>query len=295
MKVPKFLRLLDDVLRQEQKEYEAKRKEKAYEFRHNPSSASLRRADGNVVGACNRKLYYKATGTMVPEDVETSALLKMDFGNVIHDYLARKLKKIPDIVYSDEVPGRYLASGLTKEISYRLDGLIATGPEYDNTVGGLEIKTVFGQKLDKIKREGPEPDHILQILCYFEARKDVSWFSLIYIGRDSGYRIEFNFVRDVHSGGILQEHSGGYVPLCGLSFAGIKDRFQELEQFIEKKEVPPRDFKVWLRPDGSIQEYKQIKGEKYKSDWQCVYCPYSKDCWSQPDAFKDSYNANSGS
>lgn len=287
MKIPKFLDLLQDVLTKEQNENSARRS--TYGVRHNPSSASVR--DGSrVIGACLRQLYYKSTGEPVSEPSDGGSLLKMDFGNVIHDYLADKLKKIPGLNYTEEFPGKLLVDDLTKELSYRLDGLVLTGEEYAGSTGGVEIKTVFGRKMDSIKVEGPSEDHLLQIVCYFKALPSVKWFSLLYFARDTGYRIEFHIWREGEDL-YIQGPSIPYPKKLHYKWEQIKERFKEYEGYLERKELPPRDYKVWLNSSGEVMNVKTIKGEKYKSDWRCTYCAYKTKCWSQPDAFKESYNS----
>jgi hypothetical protein len=64
----------------------------------------------------------------------------------------------------------------------------------------------------------------------------------------------------------------------------MKARRKALETAVESKTLPPRDYKVFLNKDGEIQEMRQSKGEKYKSDFWCLYCDYAKKCWSMPDA-----------
>lgn len=287
MKIPKFLSLLQDVLVKEQSESALRRT--TYSVRHNPSSASVSK-EGVVTGACLRQLYYKASAEPSSEPSDGGSILKMEFGNVIHDYLASKLQKIPGLTYKAEVPGKLIVDDLTKEVSYRLDGLVFGGEEYDNTLGGVEIKTVFGRKMDSIKEYGPSDDHLLQIVCYFKALPEVKWFSLLYFARDTGYRIEYQLFKD---GDDIYMYGPGVSEPTKLLFTWeqIKERFKTYEGYLERKELPPRDYKVWLSPSGQIMAVKTIKGDKYKSDWRCLYCNWKTKCWSGTDAFKDTYNA----
>ena len=117
----------------------------------------------------------------------------------------------------------------------------------------------------------------------------IKWFSLIYLARDNGYRLEYHITRDGDTyfldGKKIKE----------LSFEKIKARWKTLEGHIERKEVPAREFKVFLNSDMEIQKTKTIKGDTHKSDWRCLYCPYAETvCWKGDDTWDDSYNKEYG-
>src|ERR1017187_2703924 len=113
---PSFLDILKEVY------YENDHKSDG-QVRHHPSSASFKRADGSVAGSCLRNSFWKATGEAETYPRELTNLLQADFGNGIHDRLLKKLQKSKKITISPEASGRVVVDNLTKEISYRLDGL----------------------------------------------------------------------------------------------------------------------------------------------------------------------------
>lgn len=281
MKIPKFLDILDAVLLEEAKNGKEKYKDSGY--RHYPSSASFKCDDGRVVGACLRQLYYRATKEPESADIETTGLLQMGFGDAIHVWIQGKLAKSKDIRITSESKGKVLLDELTRDVSYRLDGLVT----YDGEHGGLEIKTTQSRAVsDKeygIKAKGPKEDHLLQVITYMGIDPALKWFSLVYFGRDSAYRLEFHITREGDKFFVDGKE------IKDLNFTGVKNRWIELETFIKDVKVPPRDYKVWLKPDGTIQETKTIKGKFFKSDFRCLYCSYAEKCWSEPDAQNDAY------
>lgn len=281
MKIPSFLNILDTVLLEEVKSGKEKHKDSGY--RHYPSSASIKLESGRVVGACLRQLYYRATKEPEPEHTETTGLLQMLFGDAIHSALQAKFAKSKEIRFTAESKGKVLLDTLTKEVSYRLDGLVT----FDEQHGGFELKTVQSRAVsDKdwgIKAKGPKEDHLLQIITYMGLDPALKWFSLVYVGRDTAYRLEFHITRDGDRFFLDGEE------IKGLNFSGVKDRWVELEKHLADNTLPNRDFKVWLREDGTIQETKTIKGKFHKSDFRCLYCPFKEKCWGQPDAKNDAY------
>lgn len=281
MSIPNFVDLLDEILLKESEDKKIKYKD--YPYHHNPSSASFKRPSGEVVGKCLRQLFYRATKEPETNPGEVTGMLQAGFGDAIHYWLLNKLGTSGKIRLMKESGGKFIIDELTKEISYRVDGLVTVGDE----MGGLELKTTQGRAITGkgwgIKDNGPKEDHLLQVICYMKAQPSLKWFALVYIGRDTAYRIQYNITRNGDefyvNGKLVRD----------LNFAGVVSRWRELEQYIKDNKVPPRDFKVWLKDDGSIQETKTIKGDFYKSDFQCLYCPYSAKCWSEPDASKDAY------
>lgn len=288
MKIPRFLDVLAEVILEETKEYKARRKD--YSYRHNPSSATLIAPGGRVVGACLRQLYYRATKAEEGTEVDVTGKLQMGFGDAIHDFILGKLKKYKKFSIFPELAAKTIIDPLTKEISFRLDGLIT---QDDGTVGGLELKTTQGRAITGrgwgIKATGPKEDHLLQIISYFATNKAIKWFALVYLARDNAYRLEYHITRD----GDRYFLDGKEIK--DLNFAGIKKRWMELEKYLEEQKLPPRDFKVFLDKDGNIQKTKTMKGDTKRSDWRCMYCPYAKTvCWKGEDAKGESYNAEYG-
>lgn len=283
-KPPNFLNLLEEVLTDELAEKKIKYKD--YEYKHNPSSSTMKRDDGTVVGACMRQLWYRAMKTPETNPSDFTNLLQMGFGDGIHYWFLNKLQKSKRITLMKEAGGKVTIDPLTREVSFRLDGLVT----HKGDIGGFELKTIqtFGLTY-MLKEGGPKEDHLLQVLDYFGTNDAIKWFGLVYVARDSAYRAEFH---------ILKEEDGFYIEgihprvakrkIDELSFDKVKARWKELEGYIERKEEPPRDFKVVYNDEGKIVEQRIKKGYKYKSDFKCTYCSHLTHCWSQPGAKEDS-------
>jgi hypothetical protein len=282
-KIPKLLPILEKTILDEVEKRRLGRKN--YPYRHNPSSASIK-VNGKVEGQCLRKLYYKATKEEETNKTDFCGIMRMGFGDAIHYYLSQKFKKAEGMVYADEVGTKFNVDELTQQVSYRMDGLISM----DGSIGGCELKTVQGQAITGkgwgIKAKGPKLDHLLQIICYFKADKNLKWFSLIYVARDNAYPIEFSITYD-HDKDVISVNGKA---VDGATYKGILARWVELEDCLKKGIAPPRDFKVWLKDDGTIQATKQIKGVMYKSDFHCNYCPFKDKCWKEKDAIHYSLN-----
>ena len=153
----------------------------------------------------------------------------------------------------------------------------------------IEIKTTGNQQLTSkwfgIKHFGPKPDHLLQCITYMNVEPAVEWVALIYLDRDTAYRIEYHIVKK----GDTYFLDGKEIK--GLNFKGIQNRWMELEKYIELNNIPPRDYKVWLGKDGRVQKTKTKDGKIIgKSDFRCMYCDFKDKCWSLPGAWEDSFN-----
>lgn len=275
---PRFLDLLKEVYEEEDKT------PRSGEFRHNPSSASVKKANGTVVGACLRQLYYKAKGEPVSDPKELTVKLQGDFGNGIHDRVVAKLQKSKKARIIPEAAGQVTVDELTQVVSFRLDGLVT----YKGELGCLEIKTQQSFGLQRMIREGgPKESDILQVLSYFGTNPDLRWAALVYFGRDNALRAEYHIYKN-NDGvfvirGILPARDEK--PLAdGLTFGGIVERWKELEGSVRENRIPARDYKVVLTKDGRITDKRTKNGVDYKSDFRCMYCPYMTTCWTQEDA-----------
>lgn len=286
--IPNFVNILDNVFRDEKK-----RKDEYYktaQFKHNPSSASIKK--DKVYGKCLRQLYYRATKVGESEPFEPGDGYAAFLGDAVHTAIAKKLQKSREISFMPEVGGRVLIDGLTKEISYRVDGIVSC----NNEIGGLEVKSTQEEALTSkwfgIKHKGPKVDHLLQIICYFNSFNGLKWFVLFYIARGTGYKVQFNITRVGDEYKVMSLDGTDFSHLIkGVKFSDISSRWSELETAVKDQKIPSREFKVWLKSDGTIQDTKTIKGELNKSDWQCLWCPFKTKCWTDSGADKDSYNS----
>ena len=280
---PHFLSLLNDVFDQEDKDHITKTG-----YNHNPSSATMVGDDGEVVGACMRALYWKATGEPVTDKKDFTVKMQGMFGGAIHDAITDKLSKSGKIKLTPESPGKLLVDPLTHEISFRLDGLVSHLGE----LGCLEIKTQQSWGLQRMVREGgPKKSDILQVLCYFGTNEDIRWASLVYVARDTAFRAEYHIYKDPETKEFVIKGitpTKAEKPLDGLSFERVVSRWKELEGHVDRKELPKRDFKAVLRADGTVVASKTKNYVEYKTAFQCMYCSWRTLCWTQPDALENS-------
>ncbi len=281
---PEFIKLLEESF-----EVDDKARVFTGDYRHNPSSATMVDAEGKVVGACLRQLYYRATGEPVSDKKELTNKLQAEFGNGIHNVLTDRLKKSDRIRLTAEVPGKVIVDPLTKEISFRLDGLVT----YKGELGCLEIKTQQSYGLQRMVKEGgPKKSDILQVMCYFGTNDDIRWASLLYVARDSAYRAEYHIYKDPESNVFMIEGitpKKAPKPIEGLTFDAVVKRWKILEEHVERKEIPRRDYRVVLKTDGTVTDKRTKNGVEYKSDFQCSYCSYQTTCWNGPGKEEDAY------
>lgn len=282
---PNFLNIIEEVYEEEDKRHAENAKEG---FRHNPSSASFRKANGEVIGACVRALYYKATKEAPTNARPLTTKLQGDFGNAIHDKLTEKLKKSDKIKIIAESAGRTVVEELTNEVSYRLDGLIT----HKGEEGYLEIKTMQSFALQAMVKSGkPRDKDILQVLSCLGAKPDLRWAALVYVGRDNAYRAEYHIYKDpltdtyVFRGITPTKHEQD---VDELSFEGIVARWKELEVAVAEQKLPRRDFKAVLKEDGTVTDKRVRNYVEYKTASACKFCSWQTKCWTSEGALEDS-------
>jgi len=247
---------------------------------HYPSTCSVV-SGGRKYGSCLRQLYWKWTGETETNPLEVSSIWKMELGNSGHLAIINLMKKA-GFDFESEVAGKVNVEGLKYPISFRLDNVIKSKT---NKVG-LEVKTTFMGSTNSVRDSGPKVEHLMQVMCYMKFA-ELNEFVLLYVDRGSGYRMQFFLT--------LKDEKyycdGKEIP---FTIKDILERWIELEKALEEKKLPKRDYKVWLREDGTVQERKVIKKVINKSDWQCLYCPFQNKCWSTFDARDDCYTLGVG-
>ena len=282
---PNFLNILEEVYEQEDKRHAENAK---VGFTHNPSSASFRKKNGEVVGACIRALYYKATKEAPSEVKPLTTKLQGDFGNGIHDKITEKLKKSDKIKIIAESAGRTVVDDLTNEVSYRLDGLVT----HKGEEGYLEIKTMQSFALQRMVKGGtPRDKDVLQVLSCLGAKPELRWAALVYFGRDNAYRAEYHIYKDpatdtyVYRGITPNKHEQD---IEELDYAGIVSRWKELEVAITEQKLPKRDFKAVLREDGTVTDKRVRNYVEYQTASACKWCSWQTKCWTSEGALEDS-------
>jgi hypothetical protein len=91
---------------------------------------------------------------------------------------------------------------------------------------------------------------------------------LLYIGRDNGFILEYNFTYDY----LFQEYN--------MLLSEKLDQLKILKTQIEQSVLPNRDFQVCIKNTKDILSFAfQKDNKKYKSAWQCEYCSWKNECW----------------
>ena len=227
---------------------------------HYPSSASIiGPIDGTVTGDCLRKQYYKFKHPELTESVPIGNIWKMELGNSAHSAVADILSKA-GLQVKTEVSGEATIPGLKLPIRYRMDNVIIFE---DGHSEGLEIKTTYSYSTEYIRKSNrPKLEHHLQANIYC-VLNNFSKFHIVYIDRGSGERYAFEIKPDQNM------------------FTNTVSRWNTLEEYLDKNELPPRDFNLFINPKtGTMMKEKTVKKVTTKSDWQCLYCSFKKSCWN---------------
>ena len=246
---------------------ESKKKEVPYDrSSHWPTSASIKKFDGSILGSCNLALYRKWKNVPETNPVTSDSLQKFAWGNLFHswvtdilseEHLSGKLKSV-----ENEVPFKIALPNLKYPISGRIDAVI-------NGNIGLEIKSSFGAfffgKDSGLITCGPKPEYILQALCYLKARPDLEYFVMLFLARDIGFKLQYKIERKGDSVLVkhydIKEKKEKTKEYPEISFGGIVSRWMALEKCLEKNEEPAPD---WVR---------------HKSSYPCSWCNYMTMCY----------------
>lgn len=222
---------------------------------------------------CVRQTYYKKIGEKPSNPIDLPAMLKMQFGTVIHDEIQSRLQD-KGILKSFEQWRTKEHLGLT--FHYFYDGIL----EQDGERAIMEIKTVYANGFNSVEKE-PKSDHVLQTLSYM-IFEDINDAIILYAGRDNGYLLQYNLrLADIPEIGkrlLINNQRTDYLEKWN-------DRVKKMHQVkknIEEKQLPQREFSIVLKnSSGAILDSFQKDNVKHKSAWQCSYCPFKELCWKK--------------
>ena len=221
-----------------------------------------------LIGSCLRRQYFRWKGVPETNPPDVSALLKMSWGNIIHEFVGNLLKEKvknlqPEVRLEIQIPGlKYPLSG---RVDYIADGI------------GIEVKSSFGafffNKSTGILYAGARDFQLLQVLCYLKMnRKHFDEFRLLYIARDTGFMTDFDVkLRNTVTNGkedcyILTEKYNPKTKLIekqeypNLCWSKVVGRWKELEGYLERSEMPPQFC-------------------KWRSKYPATYCSYFDICF----------------
>lgn len=222
----------------------------------------------SYLSSCKRQIAYKKLGYEPSNPIDLPQLLKMHWGNLIHEDIQRILKEQGYLI-SAEIAKGIEYSGL--EFNYFYDGIV----EYENEQYLLEIKTVYASGYKSIE-DAPKDEHVLQALAYCKF-ENIDKAIILYAGRDNGYLKQHYLYLD---GDVL--NINGYDTDYVEQFGAKVGDLHHLKAIIERRELPERDFEITLKNNnGVITESFQKDNKKYASDWHCSYCSFKDLCWAK--------------
>jgi CRISPR/Cas system-associated exonuclease Cas4 (RecB family) len=220
------------------------------------------------VNACLRQLYYKWTVQEESNPNDAGSLLKMRMGDSIHDLIHEVLKS-SGFEIENEVAGRKEVPGLKYQMGYRIDNIFKD----EDGPAAIEVKSSYGRGITEInKTQKPKDDHLAQCCLYLNLEPQLVRCYLLYYARDNGYRCQF--VVDYRNGELCANGKPSEV-----KFEKMIARLATFEEYLEKGQLPPRDFQVAIK-NGEIKDKFQKDKVEYKSDWRCRYCNYRFTCWA---------------
>lgn len=138
-------------------------------------------------GTCYRKRYFKRLGVQPTGDIPVASLRKMLAGDAGHSTLQHVLKKAGSLFAAEgEIE--------TEHIMGHFDAIVKAA----DTKALVEIKTTEKFQMGYIKKEGPKPEHVLQMFTYWGFLRDdyttLDQATLFYVKREDFEGVQFDFV-----------------------------------------------------------------------------------------------------
>lgn len=260
---------------------------------HYPSQASVKYmhtgyGEEMIKGACLRAIYYRCKG-YEPEPFNARTMYTFACGNILEDWITEQMKRMG--IYRDNSV-KFFNNDL--KISGEIDILVEEPSskelvivEVKSTSGYYSWREIAGNKSIKGK---PKPAHLLQLMLYlYEFRIQVKKGILLYFNLDNKNLKQF--VVELH------EEGGKHYPIIdgklykNFSVQDIHARYEEVQGYIDRNELPPCDFKKQYTPE-EVELYHargdvaKTKYEAYKRnaeknplcDWNCSYCSMIEHC-----------------
>ena len=267
-----------------------------------PSSSSVsftnEFGEEEIAGKCMRSEYWSILGEPSTNKTNARSMRIWNYGNNVED-CELKGAKLAGIHRSDGTSFVHeLTSGL--RVRGRVDGIY----EIQGTTVGVEYKSGYGPwfrrnqlglgydgRVMKSDPGKPRESNVLQTMLYLDHFKHIKVFVLIYLDRGDGAWREYKVRLDEEGHATIE----GAVD-DRFTVGDIYKRFEELQVYVDKKEVPPPDFEPFysdervevLRERETLtkkayelhQKFKNKKrGGKRAGYFLCNgYCPYEKLC-----------------
>lgn len=161
-------------------------------------------------GLCYRKRFLKRMGVPPTRLIPPGALRKMLAGEGGHEILQETLQGY-GALFAAELEVR------TEDILGHFDAIVKDG---DHKVL-LEFKTVEKWSMGHIKKDGPKPEHIMQMFTYWTMlRRDFTYLNqatLVYLMREDFQNISFDYLWDRE---VATRVSAEWSPLLGYWMRG---------------------------------------------------------------------------
>ncbi len=244
----------------------------------------------NVIGTCMRAAFYRYSGEFKGQAYTPYSHWIFLTGKALEEALVENWKQM-GIWVDNNIKFR------SKEhhVSGELD-IVIKDPE-DGKLKIVEIKTYYGYEATKEicgnPKKGipgkPKDNNLLQILVYLYLHQHIfESGKLIYIDKVSQNNAEFDI-------SLTKEGDSTYPVINGVvqrrfAVEEIFERYELLGDYIEQKQLPPRDYEIQYSPERveRLWKEKKISKTKYEAwqdgkpvgDWACSYCRYKAECWS---------------
>lgn len=264
----------------------------------NPSAASVAWEDmygmQKVSGACLRQSWYRYMGVEGAKDNTAYSEWIFALGKAVEEILVEQWKMM----------GCWVANNvkfydLERNLSGEIDVVIS---DPDNKLVTVEVKSFYGYMATKEicgspKQVGkPKISQLLQTLIYVDMCKKyhiADYAKMIYYARDSAARAEFD-IDLVEQNGVHYPTINGVIDYR-FTLEDIYKRYEQLQYYLDTKQLPPRDYELVYSPEkmkqlGQTGQLSKTVWEAFQKnpkrkdaqagDWECRYCPFTNICWS---------------
>ena len=270
-----------------------------------PSSASVKLADGDVVGGCWRSDWYRVNGIEETNKPDFYLAMIFQLGHAVEATVVEAMKKagIFEANNTKFYDPRYNVSG-------ELD-VVGRYRKSDNSIGyyGVEVKSVYGigatltitgrsraWRGQPAVRPKPKDQNLMQTMIYIDqfssesgGEFELEGFKLLYLPRDKPvdgryYDISLVSIDDL-SGPLLARHRADMKPSnryalieteghdsyveTRFSIEEMYARFAEQKEIFSSDKAPPRPFKKFYTDDEVERLYSLGKLSKTAyTDWE---------------------------
>lgn len=251
-----------------------------------PSQASIE-TDTEVIGACHRQQYFSWFDYDKSEDGNPDWSLAATMGEWIHTGVVDEYRRLAYetglIILSAEQSffnKKHMISGRTDIFMMDTD---------TKEIFGVDIKSV-GEWAGRRAMKQPSMHDIMQCAIYLweyqntaaEGYRQIDEWLLLYVSRDenwdlkkhvhgSKFKYMWQYALSFSPDGyiVVQDQKGILTNYEDVTIDNILERYEELLDYVKRKELPPRDFEAQYSEEKIAALYKTDHLE-YKKDKQAV-------------------------